>query len=1230
MPKPTTAFTGGFSLFCFLFAIALQAQPEQITVTAPFYLYELDGPARIGSAPPLSPLSRPFSSGGLALSPGTQLQTLKRSRARLRRDGQMAHLDVDSSIEIGLTNRVPFLLLREGRIYIMSRGLERPLLLHTPYASLEITGTEFQIEVTPAGKTEVTVIEGQVQLASILQEGTVAGAIPVETGQIGTVLPGRPPEKRPLIEASENIIQWILYYPGVLDISDLPEELLRDPELESSITAYQRGNLLGAAAALPDRQPRSQAEALFHAAALLAIGQVQEVENLLQQAAPPAQNETLSRIAQALRVLIAAVKFQPAHREEKPMLPTEWLAESWYQQSRAGITGETEAFAPWEATLYEARRTRSGATFQYLENARTAARQAVMLQPDFGFGWARLAELEFSFGRTGEALEALDRAFRIGHTENAQASALRGFLAQAQHQPREALRFFDEAIALDGNLGNAWLGRGLARINQSWQLGPFLLHREQFAQGLEDLRTAAALEPQRSILRSYLGKAFYTASFPNQAHRELERAVQLDPGDPTPWLYSALIHWQENRVNQAIRDLEKSKELNHNRRLFRSRLLLDQDQAVRSANLAAIYRDAGMFDVSVREATRALQYDYANYSAHLFLANSYAALRDPRQINLRYETPWLSQLLLANLLQPGGAGSLSQYVSQQEYSRMFDRNRLGLFSLTEYTSNGDWLQAGSHYGNIQNTSYSIDTLFADQNGQRPNEDLYNLTVWTKLKHQLTPRDGLFLQTIYHEFSAGDLMQYYDPNQARPHLRQREIQDPIIMAGYHREWRSGSHTLFLASRLIDSLTVSDEQTTNWLAGISSNRTLEHHPRSFTHDLAYRSEFEIYSFELQQIWRPESRPDLSTTVLGARYQTGEFQTESRLFHPRRLGGTDYLAPTPLSQQDATSDLARLSVYGYETLKLLDDFGRAGSLFFNAGLSYDRLKYPENHRASPISEKELRTDQLSPKAGLIWIPRPDTTFRLAYTRSLGGVTFEQSFRLEPTQVAGFNQAFRSLTPESAAGSIPAPDLETIGLTLDHQLRTWNLADVPVSTYLGLTLENLRSDGKQVAGAFEGEPFKEIQISRIGKRMQYDERNLFFDLHHLIGNSWAAGLRFRMSDSHLDVREHWFQTSASESQAVLDELLLRLLYHHPSGFFSEFQSIWRSQTNKKALAHFPGDDFWQHNIFAGYRFPARRAEARLGILNLTSQDYRLHPLNLYSELPRDRRFYASLKLNF
>src|SRR5260221_8139284 len=46
------------------------------------------------------------------------------------------------------------------------------------------------------------------------------------------------------------------------------------------------------------------------------------------------------------------------------------------------------------------------------------------------------------------------------------------------------------------------------------------------------------------------------------------------------------------------------------------------------------------------------------------------------------------------------------------------------------------------------------------------------------------------------------------------------------------------------------------------------------------------------------------------------------------------------------------------------------------------------------------------------------------------------------------------------------------------------------------------------------------------------------------------------------------------------------------------------------------PGDDFWHFNAFVGYRFPRRRAELRVGVLNLTDRDYRLRSEEHTSEL--------------
>jgi outer membrane receptor protein involved in Fe transport len=87
---------------------------------------------------------------------------------------------------------------------------------------------------------------------------------------------------------------------------------------------------------------------------------------------------------------------------------------------------------------------------------------------------------------------------------------------------------------------------------------------------------------------------------------------------------------------------------------------------------------------------------------------------------------------------------------------------------------------------------------------------------------------------------------------------------------------------------------------------------------------------------------------------------------------------------------------------------------------------------------------------------------------------------------------------------------------------------------------------------------------------------------------------------------------------------------YTHACGLFAQGEALWSWQKNEGYSPALPGEDFWQLNVFVGYRFPKRRAEIRVGLLNLTDQDYRLNPLNLTSELPRDRTFVASLKFRF
>ena len=144
--------------------------------------------------------------------------------------------------------------------------------------------------------------------------------------------------------------------------------------------------------------------------------------------------------------------------------------------------------------------------------------------------------------------------------------------------------------------------------------------------GREEIAIAASLDPNSSLIRSYLGKAYYEEKRAKTASTQFAMAKELDPADPTPYFYDAILKQSVNRPVEALQDLQRSISLNDNRAVYRSRLLLDEDLAARSASLGRIYDDLGFQQLALVEGWKSVNADPANYSAHRFLADSYAAL----------------------------------------------------------------------------------------------------------------------------------------------------------------------------------------------------------------------------------------------------------------------------------------------------------------------------------------------------------------------------------------------------------------------------------------------------------------------------------------------------------------------------------------------------------------------------------------------------------------------------
>ncbi len=76
--------------------------------------------------------------------------------------------------------------------------------------------------------------------------------------------------------------------------------------------------------------------------------------------------------------------------------------------------------------------------------------------------------------------------------------------------------------------------------------------------------------------------------------------------DPTPWFYDAILKQSVNRPVEALQDIQKSIELNDNRAVYRSQLLLDQDLAARSASLGQIFNNLGFQQLGLVEGWKSV------------------------------------------------------------------------------------------------------------------------------------------------------------------------------------------------------------------------------------------------------------------------------------------------------------------------------------------------------------------------------------------------------------------------------------------------------------------------------------------------------------------------------------------------------------------------------------------------------------------------------------------------
>jgi tetratricopeptide (TPR) repeat protein len=1037
-------------------------------------------------------------------------------------------------------------------------------------ANGSVKGTEFEVRVTEDRTTIVSVYDGQVDIENDI------GRTNVFRGQLAVVATNAPPQVFSVMATNE--VQWWLHYPAILD----PNELDLAPEEQQlyrgTVDAWKLGNLWGALANLPPNAADSSHSArLLQAAVNLSAARVEQAQNLLIGIGDLA-------VRDAHRLMIAAI-IDPtnslqvlAQMVERDSSPTWLLGRSYVHQAN-----------------------------RKLGKALQDARQATDLSPRHGIGWARRAELEFCQGDIPMTMAALENALRLS-PDHAPIHALHGFILAAQNHLEAARLAFEKASSLDPRLPDAWLGLGLLRFRQ--------IDRQA---GLELIRQAAFMQPNNALLHGYLGKAFSENFDPLRARIEFERAKTTDPNDPTPWLYSALDLYANNRVNEAIEELEQSIARNDRRAVYRSNLLLDQDRAVRATSLARVFQRAGLDEPAFREAVRAVDDDFTNPSAHLFLADSYNALRDPTRFNLRYETAWLNELLLANLLSPVDAGVFSPGLSQQEYTRLFARDGFRLSSFGEIRGDGQYRQLATQSGIWQGSAYALDLNWQHNDGIRVNNELDRLELFTQIKQQVSQRDTAMLIFKVEDYSSGDNFQYLNPNSARPHYKYQENQLPSTFALWRHEWTPNSQTLLLGGQIQINQIFADKTNSPYYLSLDANNFVSSMTRIST-DIDYNNSMATQLGEICHI----AKGDEFTLIAGSRFNSGSYRSQSVI--TANTKSADFAPPfnktqgsLVMSDQTLEETSDRATVYLYNTWRPLP------ALSLTAGVNADYLEYPINFRNPPFQDGRTSVSSVLPRGSLIWHLSSRLSLRGMYSESLSGVTLEESYRLEPAQLAGFSQFYRSVIPESLIGATSGQKINTTGLALDARL--------PDQSYAGIEFRNTRSAVHRSVGAFQIDDAETNgSLVNLPENINYEENAVTITGHRLIGTMVALGGGYSRSYVSFDRRFPTLEnvpdyTQPQPQSTVLDTMRFQVVVNFPSRAFSRMTSAWYIH-GSNPLSSYPTHQALDLEV--GWRFPRQLGEISTGVLNALDSDYRIDPLTATPELPRSRVLFARLRLNF
>ena len=915
--------------------------------------------------------------------PGDRISVGERSRADVALVNEpIIRLDQNTTLTLGgVREEKSIIQLLRGVIFFFSR-LPRNLEISTPFVNCGAEGTEGLVAVE-ADRTMMSIFEGRVLASN--QFGTLS----ISGGQSAVAEQGKAPLLTVVVRP-RDAVRWALYYVPTLyfQTAAFPAGPDWQGMVRNSIEALNRGEHQAAFDAIRTVPVGLNEPTFFayRAALLLTVGRYDEASRDLEQAlsVEPNYSEAL-----ALQAIISVVQ----NEKERAL-----------ELSKRAVTADPRSAAALIALSYAQQ-----ANFD-LDAALTSLQQAVEVSPDNTLAWARLAELWLMFGQLNDALGAAQKAVSLD-PGLARTQTVLGFAYLTQVNTNEARRAFERAIERDQADPLPRLGLGLAKIRDG-----------ELIEGRKEIDIAVSLDPDNALGRSYLGKAYFEEKMDKQARDQYEMSKLLDPKDPTSYFYDAIRKQTTNRPVEALQDLQKAIELNDNRAVYRSRLLLDSDLAARSAAMGRIYGDLGFQQLALVEGWKSVSADPSNFSAHRLLADSYSILP-------RHEIARVSELLRSQLLQPinttpippslvesnlflisaGGPAGLSF----NEFHPLFNRNGVNLQTTGLTGENNTYAGESVLSGIYKHASFSFGGFRFQTDGWRKNGDQRANIGNGFLQFEVSPSTSIQGEYRYRGTTQGDLQLNFFPDDFNPNRKQKDET---------HTYRIGlRHSLSPDSTMLGSFMYQKQDP-----------SLRDRPYDIV-SIDVKDPSKAFGSELQHLFRSQ--------YISINTGVGYFNVDRE--RKLRFALNFFGFPSFNFRNDLDARHTNAYVYSY--------INPSNRVTFTLGASGDFFKTDDTRSDS--------RSQFNPKFGVAWNIVPNTTVRAAAFRVLKR-TLITNQTLEPTQVAGFNQFYDDIASTESwryGIGIDQKFSERLFAGVEFSRRDLN---VPIQTFgpNGTTRENAR----------------------------------------------------------------------------------------------------------------------------------------------------------------------------